>query len=234
MNDIVKATPSDLLQIAVEKGATVDHLEKLMDMQLRWEANEARKAFVQAMADFKAEAPQIEKSKAGYDNRYHYAPLDQITKAIGPILAKHGLSFSWVAEQGDQITVHCDVTHVHGHTQRVSLSGSPDTSGSKNAIQAVGSALSYLQRYTLLSSLGLATSDQDNDGGGPRVNPDQLSSLRKMADKHGVMDSLMAWLAEHDVTELEQVPAKSFGNCVKKINALAKAKREQDESQKSD
>ena len=41
-------TPMQMLQIAVEQGADLDRLEKLMDMQERWEANEARKAF----ADF--------------------------------------------------------------------------------------------------------------------------------------------------------------------------------------
>lgn len=227
MNDIIKATPQDLLTLAVEKGASVEHLERLMEMQLKWEANEARKAFVEAMAAFKAEAPQIEKIKAGYDNRYFYAPLDSITKAISPIMAKHGLAFSWVTEQGEQITVHCDITHIQGHSQRVSLSGSPDTSGSKNSIQSIGSAVSYLQRYTLLSALGLATSDQDNDGGGPVINADQASRLETMTVKHGVSEEFLSWLSEHDVMNIASVPAKSFGNCVKKINALAKAKKDE-------
>lgn len=39
-----------------------------------------------------------------------------------------------------------------------------DPSGSKNAIQAIGSAVSYLRRYTLLGVLGMATSDGDSDG----------------------------------------------------------------------
>ena len=45
----------------------------------------------------------------------------------------------------------------------------PDTSGSKNSIQAISSAVTYLQRYTLLAATGLSTSELgnlDNDGRG--------------------------------------------------------------------
>lgn len=155
-------TPARLIEVALQSGADVAQLEKLMDMQLRWEANEARKAFVTAMSAFRAEAPTIGKNKAGHNS--NYASIDNITNTINPLLAKHGLSFGWVTEQGETITVHCDVTHVQGHSQRVSLSAGPDTSGSKNSIQAIGSTVSYLQRYTLLSALGLATGEHDNDG----------------------------------------------------------------------
>ena len=44
------------------------------------------------------------------------------------------------------------------------MSASADTSGSKNSIQAIGSTVSYLERYTLYAILGLASADQDDDG----------------------------------------------------------------------
>jgi hypothetical protein len=44
------------------------------------------------------------------------------------------------------------------------LAAAPDASGSKNAIQAIGSTISYLERYTLLALTGLATHDMDDDG----------------------------------------------------------------------
>lgn len=47
-------TPMDLLSIAMDQGADLDRLERLMMMQERWEANEARKAYLSAFAAFKA------------------------------------------------------------------------------------------------------------------------------------------------------------------------------------
>jgi hypothetical protein len=47
-------------------------------------------------------------------------------------------------------------------------------SGSKNAIQAIGSAVTYLQRYTLLSATGLAAKNGDNDGADASPKLDNL------------------------------------------------------------
>lgn len=162
------ATPAQLLQVAMDQGADLDRLQKLMDMQIKWEENEARKAYVLAMSKFRSEVPTIVRNRAGHNS--NYATLDNITAEVNPILAKYGLSFAWVTEQTDTITVHCDVTHEQGHKTRVSLTSPPETSGSKNAIQAIGSAVSYLQRYTLLSALGLATGEGDDDGKGAAKN----------------------------------------------------------------
>jgi hypothetical protein len=59
--------------------------------------------------------------------------------------------------------VTCILTHEKGHSEETSLQGPPDTSGSKNSIQAVGSSVTYLCRYTLLAACGLAASE-DTDG----------------------------------------------------------------------
>ena len=55
---VVAVTPMAMLQVAVEKGASVEQLERLMALQERWEANEAKKEFVAAMTRFK-ENPRV-------------------------------------------------------------------------------------------------------------------------------------------------------------------------------
>ncbi|PFH29094.1 ERF family protein [Burkholderia sp. JKS000303] len=171
---LATATPGDLLRIAVENNADLDRLEKLMQLQERWEANEARKAFVTAMAAFKREPVEIYKRKqVGYTTRdgdfvgYKHAELSDVTAAIAPAMAKHGLSFDWDIHQGNgTITVDCVVTHVMGHSKMVTMSGAPDNSGKKNAIQQAASTITYLQRYTLLAATGMSTKDEDDDGAG--------------------------------------------------------------------
>jgi hypothetical protein len=49
-----------------------------------------------------------------------------------------------------------------GYREENSLPGPADTSGSKNPIQAIGSAVTYLERYTLKAALGLSATDDDD------------------------------------------------------------------------
>lgn len=169
------ATPMALLQMAVQQNADIDKLEKLMALQERWEANEARKAYVSAMAAFKADPPDIFKTKAvaftatsGDVVSYKHALLSDATEQIGKALSVHGLSATWQTEQldGGMTRVTCIITHALGHSERVSLQAGLDQSGKKNNIQALGSTISYLERYTLFAITGLAAKDQDDDGNG--------------------------------------------------------------------
>ena len=168
-------TPMEMLQIAVEKGANIEKLQQLMTLHERWEANEARKAYITAVAAFKQGAPTVVKNKkAGFDSKsdgrrteYEYANLAQVIGAIVPKLSEHGLTHNWHPAQGDSgITVTCKLTHVMGHSESVALSAPADTTGSKNTIQAIASTISYLERYSLLAITGLAAIDQDDDAGG--------------------------------------------------------------------
>jgi hypothetical protein len=156
--------PGDLIKAALSSGATAETLERIMAMQERHEANEARKAYHAAMAAFKANPPRIHKDKlVSYGNTsYRHATLGNVVERVSDSLSVHGLSAAWRTEQdGLRVTVTCTVTHALGHSESTSLSGEPDASGQKNKIQQVGSTVTYLQRYTLLALLGLATHDDD-------------------------------------------------------------------------
>jgi hypothetical protein len=167
---VATPTPGDLLRIALESGADLDRLERLMDLQAKWEAGEARKAWVKAMTEFKAEPLEIFKRKqvAFNDVKYKHAELSDVADVVVPAMARHGLSHRWdVKQEAGRIIVTCTVTHAAGHSESVTMDAAPDDSGKKNNIQKVASAVTYLQRYTLLASTGLATkSEHDDDGAG--------------------------------------------------------------------
>ncbi len=187
------ATPSVLLAMAVQQGADLDRLERLMALQERWEANEARKAFVEAMTMFKAEPLEIFKRKeVGYTTKegdfvgYKHATLSDVSDVVVPAMARHGLSHRWDVEQRDgRIFVSCVVTHKSGHSEFVKLDSAPDNSGKKNAIQQVASAIQYLQRYSLLAIVGLATKDMhDDDGRGTGdVDDDKAAEVSALVDR---------------------------------------------------
>lgn len=165
----VSVTPMELIQAAMVQGADIGKLEKLIELQMRWEANEAKKAFVEAMNSFKADPPEIIKNKhvAYKDVSYDHATLDQVCDKVTESLSKHGISHRWTIAQSDAIIkVTCILTHRMGHSEETTLMAGADNTGSKNAIQAIASSVSYLQRYTLLAATGLAASNADNDGQG--------------------------------------------------------------------
>lgn len=167
-------TPVDLLRRALDSGADLDRLERLMDLQQRYEENEARKAYVADMAGFKMNPPEIIKDKlvSFSGTSYTHATLGNVTQAIVEGLAKHGFSHRWDTEQqGANVSVTCILTHRTGHSERTTLTAAKDDSGKKNNIQQMASAITYLQRYTLLAATGLATKDQgDDDGAGAELD----------------------------------------------------------------
>jgi len=177
MSELTVTTPQSLLSQAIEKGLDVEALSKLMDLQERWQANQARKLFFEAFTKFQTEVPEIRKTKDVSFNqtKYQYAPLSDITRQIGKTLEKNGLSFRWeIQDDAEQMKVTCLVSHIEGHTETTTMSAKADTSGAKNAIQARGSAIEYLKRYTLIGALGISTADSDIDGRLPEYDLDKL------------------------------------------------------------
>lgn len=170
---VVAVTPMEMLAAAVARGTDMAQLEKLMDLQERWEANNARKAFVAAMAKFKENPPTLVKDKrVGYTNRdgsftgYTHATLAEVATKIAAGLGAVGISHRWdVHHENGLIIVSCTLTHEGGHSETVTMPPvAPDDSGKKNSIQQVASAITYQQRYSLLAITGLAAKDQDDDG----------------------------------------------------------------------
>ena len=101
-------------------------------------------------------------------------------------LTKHDLSFRWETDNGTEglIRVTCVLTHEMGHSERTMLQATPDTSGKKNPIQAIGSTVTYLQRYTLLAATGMAVQGQDDDGRGAANNDDGPVTPQQARDIH--------------------------------------------------
>jgi hypothetical protein len=182
------ATPADLFKIALQTGAGMDTLERLMDAQMKYEANEARKAFHLDMTEFKRNPPTIFKDKhvefrtdKGV-TAYDHATLGNVVERVVAALAEYGFSHRWVPNrsEGGMISITCVITHKLGHSEETTLEAGLDQSGGKNNIQAMISTKSYLERHSLLAATGLATRDTpDDDGRGSERRDD----VQAMVDK---------------------------------------------------
>lgn len=223
-------TPMSMLAKAVEGGADIDVLEKLMGLSERWEANQARKAFDNALSAAKAEIPVIFKNRtvdftsAKGRTHYKHEDLAEIARTVSPILAKHGLSYRYrtTSNVNEPVTVTCVVSHRDGHFEENTLSAGRDESGSKNSIQAVGSTLTYLQRMTLKAALGLAASEDDDGAGsdpvtGSFITQDQLSQIVALADE--VNADKAKFCKYLRVDSLSQIKDKDFDHAMRLLEA---------------
>lgn len=228
-------SPAEMLRVALASGMDTTSIRELLAVQKDWEANEARKAYVAAMAEFKKSPPEILKrklveftTKDGDTTSYRHATLSDVTAAIIEGLARHGFSHRWDTAQGDNgiVVVTCVLTHRLGHSESTVLKSAPDQSGKKNAIQAVGSAVSYLQRYTLLAATGLATKDMDDDGRASEVEcitDEQAATIRDMLEATG--SDRAKFLAFLKVSTIEDIPAQAFPNAMAALKAKERAAR---------
>jgi len=189
--EIIQApvTPMHLIERAAAAGASIEQMQQLFELKLRVEADEARKAFNQAMAQFKKNPPRINKnvSKKAGNIDLHYASLDNVVDTITPALSAVGIRHEWKIKQDNAlIAVTCILSHTDGHREETTISAIADTSGSKNSIQAIASTVTYLQRYTLLSATGMAAAGTDTDGSLPKSQgmPEQelLAALDAIAN----------------------------------------------------
>ena len=221
-NPVATITPNTMLMKAVEQGADLDKLEKLMELQERWEKSEAKKAYTIAMSEFRVNCPIIDKTRKAYTGKY--AGLAETLGQINDSLGKAGLSHSWRTDQADKgITVTCCITHIQGHQECTSMTAPADTSGSKNPIQAIASTITYLERYTLFAILGLASKEQDDDGqsaGIERINEDQVTAINDLLNKtRSDIPKFLKWLKAESV---DQIQAAAYDQVIKTLERKLK------------
>jgi hypothetical protein len=173
--------PQALLAAAIDKGASVETLERLVALEKDMRQVAARAAFFRAKAEFQKRCPPITKSKTaritsrtGASYSYNYAPLDEIIAKVDPLLSELGFSKSWKQRpEKDGVSANCVLSHEMGHEEESGFITMPygAADGRMNPAQLVGSALTYARRYSLLAILGLAPEDDDDAQGSGNHKP---------------------------------------------------------------
>jgi hypothetical protein len=175
-----------LISQAIDKGISVETMERLLEMRKQLKAEAAKEAFVSALGQFQQDCPTIKKTKQvmnkdGQTVRYQYAPLDGIASQIKKDLAANDLSYSWdVKHTEGHMDVTCKVTHKMGHSEVSTLQIPIDKDGFMTAPQKYASAQTFAKRYTLLNSLGITTADEDTDATDVRKEPTAKSEKSKI------------------------------------------------------
>jgi len=130
-----------------------------------------------ALANFQLECPIIHKGTQGHN--YTYADLPKILEVINPILARNGLGFTQLLNDGGLRTI---IFHIEsGETIESNVTIPQIKLGNMNEFQSYGSGITYYRRYSLSSALGLVT-DKDTDAAGEQMNPPYLKKHAKLPE----------------------------------------------------
>lgn len=228
---------TSLVAMAMQKGYEPALIEKMMELERQNHQEQARRAYFEAMAAWKANAPEIKKDRAvGFDTKkgtktsYRHASLFNVATSINKSMSPFGLHVSWKTVQDEKgITVTCSITHSMGHSESTSLTAGPDQSGNKNSIQAVGSTVTYLERYTVLALTGLATQDQDDDAKESEqeefITEDQAREITSELKKLYKEENIPGFLEFFGATTVDTIPTKEYDAVMKAIAEAKKVKK---------
>lgn len=228
-NAVVPANESAAILSVIERMAMnpeidPERIERFIVLKERIDAANAKKTFDAAIALAKASIPPVVKNRKGHNDK-SYADFAAIAAVVDPIIAPLGLSYRFRTAQSDKISVTCVLTHEGGHSEENTLSGPADASGSKNAIQAIGSTLTYLQRYTLVQALGISASeDDDGNAAGKNVdliNMEQIEELQTLIQQSGAATEAFCKVAK--IPALAELRAVDFDRAKKWLSDRIKA-----------
>lgn len=199
----VEPTPMMLIQSAIDHGIDIDKLERLFELQQRWEADQGKKAFAEAIAAFQNEMPPIEKKRKA--DRFTYAGFDDIMAVARPILSKHGITIGFDTQQQEngQIKVTARLRVGSYHEDR-SFAVPVNNQIRVSNTQQFGATLSYAKRYCLCAALNIVTVGEDKEGDLREfVNKEQIAELSDLLKRTGSdIPKFLQWAEADSISEM--------------------------------
>lgn len=229
--DVAPVSESAAIFQVIERAATnpnvdIDKMERLIQMQERIMDRNAKSAYAAALAEMQPELPVvIERGAIDMGNnrpKQRYALWEDINDAIKPVLARHGFGLSFrTGQQDGKIIVTGILSHREGHSEETTMHLPVDTSGSKNAVQAVGSSTSYGKRYTASALLNLTSRGEDDDG--RAAGAGQLVSAEQAAQIEALIVEVQAdkakFLTYFKVPSITDIPLAQFNRAVQLLES---------------
>ena len=224
----VEPTQSELIRLAIEGKADLTALERVFELKMRNEANEAKKAYHKAMAVVHGKIDTVRKTCKNNQTSSMYADLCDVIKSAKVAYSECGFSVSTYegeTQKENHVRVCMDVTHEAGHRETFHYDVPLDGKGIKGnvnmtPIHAKASSVSYGRRYLLCMVFNIPTGD-DNDGNTAPVEyiDDQQKStiLDFIAEKNVDLDRFLTYMK---IDKLEELPKSKFNQaCIALKNA---------------
>lgn len=211
---------------AADPTVDIDKLERLIQLSERMQAKTAEGEFNAAMAEMQCEIPTIAERAKGHGT-IKYATLEDISDIVKPIMKANGFAISFKVEHtAAGLSVTGILMHRAGHREQTTMLLPLDTSGSKNAVQAVGSSTSYGKRYVMCALLNITTRGEDDDAysaapsaNEPMITDIQARQLNSILEK--CSDTAKANFGKI-YTEVSLIPRSAFDTVLNQLSASAK------------
>lgn len=188
-----------IARAARDPSVDIDKMERLLAMQERVIDRNAKAEFTAAKLTLRPELPEITmkghiviRDKNNADKIIQdtpFARFEDIHEAVMPVLTRHGFDLSFkngMAPDG-KVRVTTILSHIGGHSDETYFDLPHDSSGSKNAVQAVGSSTSYAKRYGVLSILNIRVVGEDDNaveaGRKPCLSTEQRNEILTALDE---------------------------------------------------
>jgi hypothetical protein len=243
MNELAKREqPSDynaflaIIDKAAIHGVSVENLERMLAMAKDMRAEQAKAAYVLAMAEFQANCPAIPRKtvnsffktvdRNGVSKPRMYASLEDIGATIRPHLGPCGLSYKWsgMKVEGGVMSLDCIISHSKGHSERSTVSLPTESKAGASEAQKAGALMTYAQRYSLIQALGLTTCDEDDDGATASADVETITESQA-ADLDTAIENVkgnkVAFCRRFNIGRLSELPASKLGEAL----AMVEAKR---------
>lgn len=223
--ELAATNPVSLMAIALEKKADPETISKLMDLQERYERNEAAKKYADAISGFQSECPMVFKSREVANNQgkvmYRFANYEDIVHTIRDLLRKWNIVVTFTIDQTETLMKGTVRIRVGTHFEDSTLSVPVPKGMNTNATQDFGMAVSYLKRYLLCAALNIVVTGEDNDARSllHKITPEQIEQINlafERCEKKGVkvdMKKFLDWnsaIAKIPIEDLSDIPSAQF------------------------
>ena len=212
-------------RVALDPGADVEKLDRIVAMYERVKAKEAELAFnaakgriLKKLAGIKlvknrpAVLYEIEKGKSqkGSYQGFKYAPLEEIDKHLRPLLAKEDMDLSYSDEPREDggILIRGRLKHLPGGHYEDSFMPAPlDTTGGKSNVQAVGSTNSFLRRYVACNIFNIVVVGDDDDGTGGTIDEAQTKIILALIKKAKIGPRFLKYMKAQSIEKAGSLEA---------------------------
>lgn len=219
--------PSDLLTViaraATDPNVDVAKMEQLYRLHQEIAAEQRKIAFMAAMARLTPKLPEI--GKHGTSHHGKYARLEDIDRAIRPLIAEEGFSLSFDSTPMDgKVRVTCRLSHADGHSETKQIDLPLDNSGSKNGAQSVISTVSYGRRALTKMFFNLIEAGEDTDGNNLEpITPEQAKDIESLISEVGA--DKKRFLAYMEAESVEAILARDHKKAVTSLESKRRAQK---------
>jgi hypothetical protein len=169
------------------------------DIEHSGDLTELIKAMVAASANFTHPV----RNAVNHHLTRKYATLNAVIDAYRPAYTAAGLVVTQIVLAGSIVTM---VAHVSGQWLRFTTPMRPDKAG----VQALGSAITYMRRYTLQTLVGIAA-DDDDDGNGAQnsgTSSQGYTATKAKANPAGTKEAVKLIKEATTIAELDALGPK--------------------------